>query len=159
MPDERDNAGRFLPGNTQAFEPGRSGNPAGRAKGLGRLVRDLVGKDMRAVVYVQRCVALGIPPELAELEQLGIELTAAQREALAAFPKVAIRDSHKAAEFLRDTGWHKPLQRVEHDGQVQVGTQDLTKMTREQLEEWLAGAELAEDDDGSAGESESPASR
>lgn len=141
-----------------SFKPGVSGNPAGRAKGLGRMVREIVGDDMRAVIYMQRCVALGIPPAIEDFERLGLVLSDPQRKALEAFPKIQPRDSHKSAEFLRDTGWHKPLQRIEHDGQVQVGTHDLTTMSREQLEEWLAGAERTEDDDGPADEAEGPAS-
>lgn len=131
------------------FKPGTSGNPSGRPKGIGRLVRDVVGDDMRAVAYVQRCVALGVPPDPDALLAMGVALSDKQKEFLADFPPISTRDANKSAEWLRDTGWHKPRQTIEHEGAVL--TRDPTKMTNAELDEWFERLQREADDDDEAG--------
>ena len=121
------------------FPRGTSGNPGGKPKGIGRLVRETVGDDMPKIIKAQIAIALGQKPE--------------------GYRGSPPKPSHitKAAEWVRDTGWHKPRQVIDHEGTVAVGTMDLTKLTRDELEDWLGAADRAdEDDDGSADAAESP---
>lgn len=96
------------------FAPGQSGNPSGKPKGLERRVRELLGDDIDAIVYVQRCVALGVPPDVDEMIALGVKLTDTQRKAIAnTFSTITRRDSNEAAKLVTDRGWGKAKQHVE----------------------------------------------
>lgn len=97
------------------WRKGQTGNAGGRPKNLERQVRELLGDDIVAMVYVQRCIALGVAPDAETMTSLGIELTEAQRKAIDSFPKVTARDAQKAFENLTDRGWGKPKQHVELD--------------------------------------------
>jgi hypothetical protein len=93
------------------FRPGQSGNPGGRSK-LEKHLRNLVGTDIDAMIYVQRCIALCIPPSVAQIAEFGIVLTLEQREAIEAFPRITPRDASKSFDSLLDRGWGKAKQHV-----------------------------------------------
>jgi hypothetical protein len=96
------------------FQVGKSGNPSGRPKGLEARTRELLGGDIDAIVYVQRCVALGVPPDHAHLTTLGVTLSEGQRKALEAnFGTITPRHANEAAKLLTDRGWGKAKQHVE----------------------------------------------
>jgi hypothetical protein len=107
------------------FQKGTTGNAAGRTKGLAKLVRDTVGDDMPAIIRAQVAIAKGKKPDGFEGAQLKPS------------------DVTKAAEWIRDTGWHKPLQRVEQhniDGAVE---DELETMTDDALDEVIAEGDAA----------------
>lgn len=124
------------------FTKGVSGNPAGRSKGLERLVRETVGDDMVAIVYVQRCVALGMPPDPERLAALGVALTKEQREAIAkTFAALKPRESTEAAKLVADRGWGKAPQTVSiKDGNAATDG-DLDDMDDAELEREIARLE------------------
>lgn len=116
------------------FQPGQSGNPSGRAKGLERRTRDLLGDDIDALTYVQRCIALGVPPELEQIEELGIKLTDRQKAALGVEVKISRRDQLESYKALSDRGWGKPKQVVKFGGPAgKAVPKNMPKMTDEQL--------------------------
>lgn len=117
---------------------GVSGNPAGRAKGLERLVRETVGDDIVAVIKAQVSIAKGLKPE-----------------GLTTLPEIKASDITKAAEWLADRGWGKARQTVDIGPEVNVADADLTKLDRSDLDDLIARLEhqVAADE-----ESDAPAS-
>lgn len=83
------NTGTNTAGLRAPWQPGQSGNPAGRPKGLSRKVRELVGGDGEA------------------LAQVFIDVLAD--------PKASSRDRMEAATWLADRGWGKPTQHIDQD--------------------------------------------
>jgi hypothetical protein len=90
-------------------------------------VRDAVGDDMTAIVKAQVAIAQGKRPQHYE----------------GPLPKPS--DITKAAEFIRDTGWHKPSQVPDLGDVVPSGVLDFTKCTNSELDEMIAATERAED--------------
>ncbi len=96
--------------NPNLFKPGQSGNPAGRAKGLERRTRELVGGDG---------------------EELVMTLLGIARDTMA-----AKRDRIEACKVLFDRGWGKARQTVDITGDLSLGQRaerSLAPMTDEQL--------------------------
>lgn len=115
------------------FVDGKSGNPGGRPKGLERTVREALA--LRTYTAKNGATYTGAEAATHCLLDMAFDEKTPPRVRVEAFDKVF------------DRGYGKAKQKVEHDGHVQVGTQDLTKMSREQLEEWIAAAERADADD------------
>ncbi len=86
----------------KVFKPGQSGNPGGRAQGIERQVRELIGDDLPKLIAAQVRIARGLPP----LEAPDMEIKAA--------------DSTRACDSLIDRGWGKPKQTI--DATVSDGT-------------------------------------
>ncbi len=147
-PKREPNPGAFKPGNPYRIPPGVSGNPAGRAKGLEARTRDLLGDDIDAIIYVQRCVAIGIPPDPEALVALGVKLTDAQKESVGrTFATITRRDANEAAKLLTDRGWGKAKQHVDITDKTRSRMpKNMPAMTDEQLR---ALAVLDGTDDGS----------
>lgn len=106
------------------FGPGQSGNPGGRAKGVERRYREAVGPEEAALIYVQRCIALCIPPDPDRVDELLVtKLTTEQRTALGKAGVPTYRDAIMAHEKLQDRANGKPKQNVKiEDGASRVPT-------------------------------------
>jgi hypothetical protein len=106
------------------FGPGT--NTGGRHKGLASRVRELVGNDLDKIVMAQVAIATGKKPAGIDVE----------------LPPIKASDMTKAAEWLGDRGWGKPLQQVEHSGALdgRIPT-DYSGMSDEELD-----AKIAEDE-------------
>ena len=104
------------------FQPGTSGNPSGRPKGLARMVRETVGDDIVAIVKAQVSIAKGEAPD-------GIRI-----------PMIKASDMTKAAEWLSDRGWGKAHQTIDIGTDLNLETVDLTKLSDEQLDDFIAKA-------------------
>ncbi len=131
------------------FQKGISGNPGGRPIGLERMTREILGGDIRAVIYVQRCISLGFPPDIEQMEALGISLSEKQRKALEVFPTIKCRDVNDAGKLTFDRGWGKARQTVDITGDVSLGQRaekPLTALTDEQLKA-LAELDVEADED------------
>jgi hypothetical protein len=109
------------------WQKGQSGNPGGRPKSVERLVRELVGDDLPALIRAQIKIAQGLPPECApELE-------------------VKAADATRAFDALLDRGWGK----VKQQQQIEITSENVGRMealTEAQLEA-LAALDLSVDDD------------
>lgn len=125
-----------LPPKETQFKLGQSGNPNGRPKGLEKRVRELLGSDIDGMIYVQRCVALGIPPNPDEMVALGVKLTDDQRAAIkATFAFIKVRDVNEATKNLEDRGWGKAKQTVKiNDGSGTRMPKNMPAMGDAQLE-------------------------
>lgn len=78
------------------WQPGQSGNPSGRPKGFSALIRD---KTLDGVTLVEHAISV-----LKGIEVNGLKPS----------PELSFR----AMEWLADRGWGKPLQNVEHSGEI-----------------------------------------
>lgn len=150
MSDEKPSAGDRL--KRWQFPKGVSGNTAGRPKGLEKRTRELLGTDIDAITYVERCVALGMPPDPEVLGVLGVELTPDQRTAIArTFSTIKVRDAIEAAKNLKDRGWGKAKQTVKiNEGagsRMPAGMGELTVDELEIAAKLDAGLEGFTDDD------------
>jgi hypothetical protein len=116
---DRDSKGRF--------PVGQSGNPGGKAKGLERRVRDLIGDDIDKMTLSLRDIVLD--------------------------PSAPRRDRIEAYKVLADRGWGKARQTVDVSADLTVGQRierSLTPLTDEQL---LLLAEIDAVEDGADGDS------
>lgn len=134
------------------FPKGVSGNPSGCDKKLERRVRELLGADIDAIVYVQRCVALGMPPNVDTMAHLGIDLTEDQRTAIKqTFAHIKVRDVNEATKNLSDRGWGKAKQHVElndkRGGKKPAGMKDLKPEELRVLAKLDEGTEGIEDEE------------
>lgn len=99
------------------LQPGQTANPGGRPKGLERRVREQLGNAIDAIIYVHRCVAMGVPPERKDIEALGVELTPRQWDSLLeTFSAISRRDAVESAKLVIDRGWGKAKQHVDLGG-------------------------------------------
>lgn len=116
------------------FQRGTSGNPGGRPKGLESRTRELLGDDIDAMIYVQRCLALGVPPDADELAEIA-HLTTEQKAAVkATFSTITRRDTTDAFKALTDRGWGKPKQNLKIESGVgRVQRTPMDGLTDEQL--------------------------
>jgi hypothetical protein len=116
-------------------------NTGGRHKGLASRVRELVGNNLDAMIAAQVAIATGKKPPGIEVE----------------LPPIKAADMTKAFEALRDSGWGRPLQQVEHSGALdgRIPT-DYSQLSDEELDAKIAEDEAREreaatGDDGSSG--------
>lgn len=128
--------GDFKPGNPHAFRKGQSGNPGGRAKGIERVVREVVAE--------QKTKSASDP---------NIEIDGWQRLTLHLFQmamgetKATNRDQVAAAKLLYERAYGHPKQKVDITGDAASPARDLTPLTTEQLE-LLAELDVPIGDDG-----------
>lgn len=99
------------------FQPGQSGNPGGRAKGLEKRVRELV--DFDKITLALQDIAMGIRPADGPLKDLAIKT----------------RDRIEAAKLLYDRGYGRAKQTVDLKGDVVLGERpvDVRPLTDEEL--------------------------
>jgi len=134
---DRDNPGDFKPGNPHAFKKGQSGNPGGRAKGIERIVRELVAE--------QKAKSESDP---------NVDLDGWQRLTLHLFQmalgetKATNRDQVAAAKLLYERAYGHPKQKVDVTGDATSQARDLSPLSTEQLELLAALDVPVGDDDG-----------
>jgi len=97
-----------MPSDNGQFKPGESGNPGGRPKGFATKIKELCGDDYERIAQALHAIAMGTPEQVQEL--FG--------EAL----KVTTKDRIAALVALRDSGPGRPVQALEHRGDVPAAT-------------------------------------
>lgn len=83
----------------KGYKPGQSGNPGGKAKGLGRYIRERAGAEGKPMVDFALGVIEGkLPPELAKLKL-----------------RITLDHVQWACNYISDRGWGKPTQMLVGD--------------------------------------------
>lgn len=83
------------------FQPGRSGNPGGRAKGVAAAIKKLVGEDGQKLWDAWYAVAFGNDQAITDVLGKSVKVTAA--------------DKMRALAELRDSGFGRPMQSMTTD--------------------------------------------
>jgi len=91
------------------FQPGQSGNPGGRPKGFATKIKELCGDDYEKIAKGLYLIAFGKASERREF--FGDDKM-----------RVTTRDRIAAAVALRDSGPGRPVQALEHRGDVPAAT-------------------------------------
>lgn len=113
------------------FRKGQSGNPGGRPAGIERVVREIVGANVEALVRAQIKIAKGIAPD--EAPHMVVKPT----------------DCTRAFEALMDRGWGKPKQPIDLR-EMPSGEADLSSLSMHELEDLIREADDADADAASA---------
>ena len=87
------------------FQPGQSGNPGGRPKGFATKIKELCGDDYEQIAKGLYTIAMGRPEEITAF--FGGDIG-----------KVTPKDRIAALVALRDSGPGRPVQALEHRGDV-----------------------------------------
>ena len=99
------------------FESGQSGNPGGRPKGFATKIKELCGDDYEKIAKGLYLIAFGTAHERDEFFGESVRVTTKDRIA--------------AAIALRDSGPGRPVQALEHRGDVPQATRVIHEYTDE----------------------------
>ena len=107
----------------RCFQPGQSGNPGGRTKGLERRVRELLADDIDAMTLAMRDIVMGRALTEGPLKNV----------------KITTRDRIEAYKVLTDRGWGKPRVEVKVTEGAETMPDDLSALSIAQLREIAHG--------------------
>lgn len=93
-----------MPREDTQFKPGNNANPGGRPKGFATKIKELCGDDYEKIARGLYMIAFGAAHERAEFFGESV--------------RVSAKDRIAAAVALRDSGPGKPVQTLEHRGDV-----------------------------------------
>jgi hypothetical protein len=91
------------------FQPGNTANPGGRPKGFATKIKELCGDDYEQIAEGLYTIARGKPAEIEAF--FGCDIG-----------KVTAKDRIAAFVALRDSGPGRPVQALEHRGDVPAAT-------------------------------------
>ena len=90
------------------FKPGQSGNPGGKSKGFATIIKGLCGDDYEKIATGFALIAWGSDEQ--------------RREFFGTTVKVSAKDRLIAMRELRDSGPGRPVQTLDHRGNVPAAT-------------------------------------
>ena len=97
------------------FQPGNNANPGGRPKGFATKIKELCGDDYEKIARGFYLIAFGTAQE--------------RQEFFGESVKVQTKDRIAAAIALRDSGPGRPVQALEHRGDVPAATRIVHEYT------------------------------
>jgi hypothetical protein len=119
--------------NLKPFQPGQSGNPAGKPKGSQN--RSTIAKQVLSMMVpipndIRKALAAIYPdlPEKVTVEYLGT---------LSVMRKAIKKGSYLHYKAIQDSAYGAPKQEVEHSGEVEIGF-DIGKISDDDLETILS---------------------
>jgi len=101
------------------FQPGNNANPGGRPKGFATKIKDLCGDDYEQIARGLYIIAMGKPEEITAF--FGTDIG-----------KVTPKDRIAAFVALRDSGPGRPVQALEHRGDLPSATRIVHQFTEDE---------------------------